>query len=116
MDKPIRIDQYLDSEGKITRLPRKPAPKLVLLTYLAERFEPGRLYTEPEINALCDANHTFNDYFLLRRELVESGLLCRKRDGSQYWRAPLAAPERIAAQDGITEPQPSNVEPTATPE
>ena len=45
-----------------------------------------RSYTEKEVNALLDERHTFGDFFLLRRELCDSGLLQRERDGSRYWR------------------------------
>ena len=46
---------------------------------------------------LCDKEYkylkandwtAFNDFFLLRRELVDNRLLARERDGSRYWRTP----------------------------
>jgi hypothetical protein len=76
----------LDGEGKIIHLPQRRAVRLAVLAYLAEQFTPETNYTEREINAICDDWHTFGDYFLLRRELVEYGFLDRERDGSRYWR------------------------------
>ena len=87
MKQPVRISQFLNETGKIQKLPRKQAARYAVLVYLSEHFEKDRIYEEWEVNAVCGEWHTFGDYFLLRRELVESGLLCRKRDGSAYWKA-----------------------------
>lgn len=86
MEQTIKIKQFLDSTGKITQLPQRQKAKHALLEYLTEKFEPGRTYSEREVNSICNQWHTFGDYFLLRRELVDHGLLCREQDGSHYWR------------------------------
>lgn len=80
------ISRFIDGEGKITQLPKKQSTRLGLLSYLAEKFEFGTEYTERQVNEICESWHTFGDLFLLRQELIESGLLERKRDGSKYWR------------------------------
>jgi hypothetical protein len=80
------LERFIDEEGKIKQLPAKKEPRLVVLAYLAEKFEAGRDYTEKEVNALIDGWHTFGDYFLLRRELIDWGLMKRERDGSRYWK------------------------------
>ena len=87
MEQPVGISQFLNETGKIQKLPRKQAARYAVLAYLVGHFEKDRIYEEWEVNAVCGEWHTFGDYFLLRRELVESGLLCRKRDGSAYWKA-----------------------------
>lgn len=87
MEQKTKIEQFLDSSGKITQLPQKQKARVALLEYLAEKFDPDRTYSEREVNTLCTEWHTFGDFFLLRRELVDHGLLCRERDGSRYWRA-----------------------------
>ena len=88
MEQEINIEPFLNKEGQLTKLPQKQKVRQVLLAYLAGKFDPERIYNEREVNAICENWHTFGDYFLLRRELVEHGLLCRKRDGSAYWRPP----------------------------
>lgn len=93
MEPTVKIKQFLDGGGKITQLPQKQKVKFALLEYLTEKFEPGRMYSEREVNDICSRWHTFGDYFLLRRELVDHGLLCRERDGSHYWRAQIARQE-----------------------
>lgn len=82
----INLEPYVNSEGKITQFPHKQGAKQAVLVYLAQRFDTNRFYSEKEINAICEAWHTFGDYFLLRRELVDHGLLCRTPDGARYWK------------------------------
>lgn len=57
--------------------------KLVVLRQIAKRFEPGRLYSETEVNAIL--KNAYPDYVTLRRYLIEYGFMDRKPDGSQYW-------------------------------
>ena len=52
--------------------------------YLATRFEPGREYSEREVNQLLLDWHTFGDWALLRRVMFDWCLLDRERDGSRY--------------------------------
>ncbi|MDO5560982.1 MAG: DUF2087 domain-containing protein [Oscillospiraceae bacterium] len=88
MDDKTQISQFLDTTGKLTAYPRKLKAKIAVLRYLAEKFEPDCIYSEKQVNEICDNWHTFSDYYLLRRELVDFGFLDRKRDNSQYWRVP----------------------------
>lgn len=81
-----KITRFLNSEGKITQLPQKQSVRLELLSYLSQQFEENRFYTEQEVNTLCEEWHTFGDYFLLRRELIDQHFLSRKPDGSLYWK------------------------------
>jgi hypothetical protein len=80
------IENFLDTTGKIKNWPSRHTLKLEILKYLAGKFEFDRFYTEKEVNNIIDSYHTFGDYFLLRRELIESRLLSRTRDGAKYWR------------------------------
>lgn len=79
------IKGFLDEKGRIAIWPAKQAKKRMVTAYLAGKFSESHVYTEGEVNALIGEWHTFDDYFLLRRSLVEYGYLDRKRDGSAYW-------------------------------
>jgi hypothetical protein len=83
---PGNIDRWLDHQQKIKAWPSKKGKKTEILIYLAAKFEYGHDYTEREVNLIIDQWHTFGDYFLLRRELVESSLLSRTPNGVRYWR------------------------------
>ena len=80
------LNRFLDDEGRVKQLPAKFTVRELVHEYLAGKFEFDRDYTEHEVNAVLSQWHTFNDYFVLRRGLIESGWLERLCDGSRYWR------------------------------
>lgn len=80
------IAPFLDQDGKIKLWPRKQDKQTGVLAYLAQQFEYDRDYSEKEVNAICEGWHTFSDFHLLRRSLVDFQFLNRERDGSRYWR------------------------------
>ena len=80
------IERFLDDEGRIKVWPSKKDMKIDVLKYLSCKFEYDRFYSEKEVNAIIDENHTFNDYFLLRRGMVDYKFLDRTKDGCKYWR------------------------------
>ena len=73
--------------GKLTRLPNKQKKTLVVLRWLATRFEPGRMYSEPEVNAIIKEIFPA-DIASLRRDLIDFGYLRREKGGGKYWLAP----------------------------
>ena len=77
--------------GRIVAIPRTPELRLSLLRHLAGRFEPGRTYREPEVNAVLREVH--DDHAALRRYLVDEGLLVRSADGATYRWAGDAGPD-----------------------
>jgi hypothetical protein len=62
-------------DGRLTNLPTVYSKMLIVLEYLVQSFEPGRTYSEPEVNALLNAFHP--DHAALRRQLVDARLLNR---------------------------------------
>ncbi|WHM40273.1 DUF2087 domain-containing protein [Streptomyces sp. BPTC-684] len=76
----------LFSHGRLTAIPRKATRREQLLVHLKETlFEPGRQYTEREVNEALLTVH--DDFPALRRYLITAGLLTRTRDGASYQRA-----------------------------
>ncbi|AQR96049.1 DUF2087 domain-containing protein [Clostridium saccharoperbutylacetonicum] len=80
------IKRFLDDEGKIKIWPKKKELKIEILKYLSTKFEYDKNYVEKEVNVIIEKWHTFNDFFLLRRGMIDYKFLCRTRDGSNYWR------------------------------
>jgi DNA-binding transcriptional ArsR family regulator len=72
---------------QLTHLPSKHKNLLVILRWLATLFEPDRLYSEAEVNAVLKAVYA-QDHVGLRRDLVDLGYLRRERGGGKYWLAP----------------------------
>ena len=80
------VQRFLDENGKIKQLPAKQTMKELVYDYLAEKFSNDVMYTESDVNSIINQWHTFGDYFILRRGLIDSGLLNRLPDGSKYWK------------------------------
>lgn len=68
---------------RLLRFPRKEKKKMVILQRIAAMFEPGRKYSEREINAVLV--EIYADYVTLRRYLIDYGFLSRSRGGREYW-------------------------------
>lgn len=71
------------ADGRLTSIPAVHHKRLVVLDHLVRIFEPGRRYTEAEVNAILRAFH--DDTAALRRYLVDEGML--SRDAGIYWRS-----------------------------
>jgi hypothetical protein len=80
------IERFLDDKGRIKIWSAKKDLKVEILSYLASKFEYNYFYNEKEVNGIINEWHTFEDYFLLRRGLIDYKLLSREKDGSKYWR------------------------------
>lgn len=80
-----KLQQHYMEEGKLVQYPQKKPMRILALARIAERFEPGRLYTEKEVNEIIKNAIAFNDVEMVRRELFEYKFLGRHRDGSAYW-------------------------------
>lgn len=81
------IGRFLDQEGRVKAWPAKRATQKLIIEYVAGKFESGRTYSEKEVNAILTKWHTFGDYFILRRGLVEEGLMKRTPNGAEYRRS-----------------------------
>jgi hypothetical protein len=79
------LRHFLDCEGRLKRYPVKQKKKILALRYLAEKFEPGKKYTEKGVNQLLNQWHTFDDCAVLRRDLYDNFYLRRESNGSLYW-------------------------------
>ena len=78
------IKGFIDSAGRLTAFPAKRKKKLHALVFLAQKFQPGRIYSEKEVNELLCSWHTFNDPATLRRELYNHRFLDRDPHGREY--------------------------------
>ena len=94
------LDRLLDERGRVARWPVRRAQQLIVLDYITAQLDEG-VMTEREVGDRLEALHAFHDVALIRRELVDLGVLDRKRDGSSYWKvADPGDAERWAAIEG----------------
>lgn len=80
------IENFVNDQGQLTQWPAKHRFKQAAILYLSTKFETGRAYHELEINEILKQWHTFSDWPLLRRSLVDYGFLVRNIDGTEYKR------------------------------
>lgn len=76
------LRDFVQSDGTLTRLPVSQKKLQVVLRALVERFEPGRRYSEKEVNAELAKAHP--DTASLRRAFIEYKLMARA--SGEYWR------------------------------
>lgn len=79
------LRDFLDGE-RLREIPASRKKRLVILEWLATRFDADREYPEKEVNALLLRHH--EDYATLRRELIAEGHGLMARENGVYWRIP----------------------------
>lgn len=82
----FKLENFLDENGKVNNWPAKRNSKVEVVKYVSEKFDEDRFYSEKEVNEIIKQWHTFGDYFLVRREMIEHNVMARERDGSKYWK------------------------------
>jgi hypothetical protein len=100
---PRELRPFLDDAGRLRQWPARHKVQRMAAAFLARRFEAGRDYSEKDVNFLLMDGHTFADWALLRRCLVDWGLMAREADGSCY-RLSARAAEVIARELGTPNP------------
>lgn len=80
------ITRFMDKKDRVKIWPAKKDMKIEILKYISTKFEYGKFYTEKEVNEIIMNWHTFGDYFIIRRGLIDHWLLSRTKNGSRYWK------------------------------
>lgn len=83
------IDDYTLPGGRLKTIPAQRKKLEAVLQHIVQDFEPGRRYSEAQVNAILSAYH--DDTATLRRELVGYRLL--ERNAGEYWRPEYEHPE-----------------------
>ncbi len=78
------VSDYLLPDGKLRTIPAQRKKLLAVLRHIVQAFEPGRRYSEKEVNEILARYH--EDTASLRRELVGYRLMEREGGGGDYWR------------------------------
>ena len=85
-DECVVLARYFSGRN-LTEFPHQRSKQLVVLQRLALEFDPGRRYTEAEVNTTLLPFS--RDWSTLRRHLVDEGFLDRQpiAGGNLYWRS-----------------------------
>jgi hypothetical protein len=86
--KPMTFDEkvlrtFTDEDGRITAFPKQEKKFAVLIHYVFQAFQPGRIYTGQEMEDILQ--RFSDDTASLRRAMIEYHLMQRSKDGTQYW-------------------------------
>lgn len=78
------IHDFSTADGRLKAIPSQWKKLRAVLRYVVEKFEPGRRYSERQVNETLEHFHA--DTARLRRELVDNRLMAREGGGGEYWR------------------------------
>ncbi len=78
-DDALILSRHLDADGRLIAIPRRRAARLAVLGHMADAIEPGVDHEETAINARL--RPFSDDVAMLRRYLVDEGLLVRRPPG-----------------------------------
>ncbi|MBT3070858.1 DUF2087 domain-containing protein [Rhodomicrobium sp. Az07] len=92
-----RVARYFDAAGRFARWPSKASHRDLCLWVMWSRVPAAQVMNERAVNALLNANHLFGDHALLRREMVDTGLLTRTSDCREYRRVEKRPPADAVA-------------------
>lgn len=67
--------------GKLKSIPAQRKKERIILEEIAKSFQPGRLYSEREVNLIIADFH--DDFCTIRRDMIGEGIMGRDRTG--YW-------------------------------
>ena len=95
----------MDEVGRLQQWPSKQPDKVLVLAYLATKFNFEATYSETDVNEILKKWHTFNDWPLLRRELYDRNFLDRDANGSNYrlMRIPTSQPGLLLVKPSLAQ-------------
>ena len=74
------IDSFFEY-GKLKSIPAQRKKERIILEEIAKTFEPGRVYSEREVNILIADYH--DDFCTIRRDMIAEKLMAR--ENGKYW-------------------------------
>ena len=77
------LKTYMNTDGSLKQIPAREKKKIIILREIMKRFEPGREYTEKEVNRILKEIYA-EDFPSIRRALIEYGFMDRTDDCSAY--------------------------------
>lgn len=81
-----RLKRYFDDEGRMLRWPSKHSQVEPCMWVIWSRLPAAEVLGESAINALLRDMNLFDDHALLRRALIDYGMMSRTPDGREYRR------------------------------
>lgn len=79
-----RVWRCFDESGRLQRWPKKRSEQILALWIVWSFLPKNQQFSETEINSMLGGWHDLGDHALLRRDLVDLGLLQRTPNGAIY--------------------------------
>lgn len=76
-----RVLESFFEYGKLKSIPAQRKKERIILEEIAKSFEPGRIYTEREVNIIIADFH--DDFCTLRRDMISEKIM--ERENGSYW-------------------------------
>jgi hypothetical protein len=92
-----RLRRHFDTEGRLIRWPARTGVQHKVLWVLWSHLPRGASMTERQISARLNDWHLFGDAAIIRRTLLEQGLITRSADCTDYRRVEREPPPEVLA-------------------
>ena len=92
-----RVVRCFDGTGRLMRWPSKRAEQLLALWIVWSYLPDDTQMSEREVSSMLRDWHVYEDFALLRRELVDLDMLRRTPNGRVYRKVSLELPGEAAA-------------------
>jgi hypothetical protein len=84
-----RLARLFDRNGQLSRWPGKRGMEEPCLWVVWSHIPARQTFSETQLNDLLNTLHSFGDHALLRRGLIDCGMMTRTPDGREYRRVEL---------------------------
>ncbi len=91
----VRVARCFDAKGRLQRWPSKRGEQLLVLWVVWWQLPDDTQTSEIEVTAMLKGWHDYEDYALIRRELVDLDLMRRTPDGRVYRKISQTIPQEI---------------------
>ena len=92
-----QLVRFFDAQGRLIRWPKKFTHRILCLWALWARIPARTDFTERQVCDQLETLHLFGDHALLRRELVDRGMMTRTSDCTRYRRLEVRPPAEAVA-------------------
>jgi hypothetical protein len=91
------LNRHFDKDGRLVRWPSRTSVQWDVIWVLWSHLPRGEVMTERGVSQRLNDWHLFGDAAILRRTMVERGLLTRKPDATDYKRVEREPPPEVIA-------------------
>lgn len=72
------LHHFFSADGRLKHMPSQHKKKVIVLEHLADQLEPGKKYTEKEMNEFIKLVH--EDFATIRREFIVHRFMSRENE------------------------------------